>query len=234
MPSYTLTLQIDREDLRILKAAQQRIILAKPVNDVSPNVSWLSIDPFEGNEISWTEDYSLYGSNTQIQNGATIHKMSSTDFPSPDAAYFTFKPDATFYGPTKGGVEAPGRGQYRIFNDMPVSEYPALTFGLQQGAKFNGKDLEVRPVNAALVPAGQNTTFTPLSIVHAWLETKLMSGIIITEVRSKTAVVTFGGSVTSVRLKYNPAEGMFTPLNPDTGKFLGETANVQLRVPSAA
>ena len=77
MPDYRLQLLIDPSVLPIIRAAGQRITLAKPVNsDSSPNVVWLSIDPFQSTEVQWSEEYGIYASTTAVQQGASITKLS--------------------------------------------------------------------------------------------------------------------------------------------------------------
>ena len=54
--------------------------MAKPVNSAigTPNIAWLSISPLEGNQITWTENYAIYASTTQVQGGASIFQTSAT------------------------------------------------------------------------------------------------------------------------------------------------------------
>ena len=211
MPNYTLDLAIDTEDLKILKAAGLNITIAKPVNSASPNVAWLVFDPFEGNKVEWTEQYSLYASPTAItQNGAVISRLSETPFPANDAAYYSLTSSATFAGPFTGSG-APAKGSYKVNNDMPSTQYPALTFGLQQKASINSKGIDPSPLNAAVVPAALSATFTPLTTVYVWLQTEFTSGSVITSVNGNAAVVQFGGTTTQQSLKYNPATGAFVP-----------------------
>ena len=207
MPNYTLDLAIDSDSLKILKAAQLKITIAKPVGGSSPNVTWLVFDPFQGNKVEWEEQYSIYASPNQvIQNGAVITRLSETDFP----AYYSFDSTATFQGPfTDSG--APPSGSYKVVNNMPHTQYPALTFGLQQKASINGSGINPSPLNAAVVPAALNATFTPLTTVYVWLQASYTSGTVITQVNGNATIVTFGGSVTEKSLVYNPATGTFIP-----------------------
>jgi len=211
MPNYTLDLAIDSDSLKILKAAQLKITIAKPVGGSSPNVTWLVFDPFQGNKVEWEEQYSIYASPNQvIQNGAVITRLSETDFPANDAAYYSFDSTATFQGPfTDSG--APPSGSYKVVNNMPHTQYPALTFGLQQKASINGSGINPSPLNAAVVPAALNATFTPLTTVYVWLQASYTSGTVITQVNGNATIVTFGGSVTEKSLVYNPATGTFIP-----------------------
>ncbi|HEX6292032.1 MAG TPA: hypothetical protein VFZ66_22790 [Herpetosiphonaceae bacterium] len=230
MPTYTLELLIDEDDLRIIKGAQQNIVLAKPTGDnASPNVAWQSFDPFQENSVTWSEEYGLYASNTKIVNGARIAKMSGVKSAT-DKAYYSFRSDATFYGPNQDG-DAPGIGQYRIFNEMPSSQYPALTFGLMQSATINGRLSDSRPLNAQYVPASQQVTFTPLTTVYVWLQSTLTSGTVITEVASKHTEVIFGGSVTTITLRYDSSRGMFVKYVPQERALVVDAPDVRLLSP---
>ena len=225
MPKYTLDLTIDAKSLEIFKAAQLKITIAKPVGTSSPNVTWLVFDPFEGNKVEWEEQYGIYASpNKVIQNGAVISRLSETDFPANDAAYYSFNSTATFSGPfTDSG--APVTGSYKVVNNMPNTQYPALTFGLEQKASINGNGINPSPLNAAVVPDALSATFTPLTTVYVWLQAQFISGTVITEVNGNAAVVTFGGSVTYKSLKYNPATGTFIPSSPANNLAAKEPSN---------
>ncbi|MEH1906053.1 MAG: hypothetical protein V7L04_32920 [Nostoc sp.] len=232
MSDYTLVLEIDSASLNIIKAAQLNITIAKPVSTSTPNVTWLVFDPFQQNTVEWTEQYGIYASPSSVlTNGAVISRLSEV-FPAHDAAYYTFTSSATFSGPNTG-AGAPSTGTFQVNNDMPNTSYSALTFGLEQAASINGTGIQASPLNAAVVPAAFSATFTPLTTVYVWLQANLQSGTVITQVISKAAIVTFGGSVTKQVLKYNPATGTFVPTGP-SGNLLSfdELDHVKLFKPS--
>lgn len=223
MADFSLELLIDAEDLKIIRTAQLKITIAKPVNtgvntlasSGTPNVIWLVLDPFEINNVAWTKNYSIYAS-TQIEltNGTFISKISQTDCPAQDAAYYSFTSAAVFTGPFTGsGAGAPGT--YKVNNDLPNMHYRALAFGLQQKASINGNRIDLSPLNAAVVPANFPVNFMPLTELYVWLQTPSTSGTVITAVAGNAAVVTFGSSVTKQVLKYNPARGTFVPASSD-------------------
>lgn len=229
MPNYTLDLVIDAADLQILKTAQLKITLAKPVSTSAPNVTWLVFDPFEGNKIEWTEQYSMYASPNQIiEGGAVISRLSETPFPAQDAAYYSLPSSTIFAGPFTD-ASAPPRGSYKVENDMPNTQYPALTFGLQQKASINSKNINPSPLNAALVPANFPATFTPLSTVYVWLQANFASGTVITEINGDAAIVTFGGTVTQKTLKFNPKTGTFVPV-ASNGRLLDYSEDLDVRL----
>ena len=228
MADYTLDLKIDSDSLRTIKAAQLKITIAKPVNALSPDVTWLVFDPFEGNTVEWQELYGIYASPSQIiENGAVISRLSETNFPATDGAYYSFASSATFMGPFTGSG-APASGSYKVNNNMPFSEYSSLTFGLQQRASINSSSIDASPLNAAVVPAALSATFTPLTTVYVWLQGQFTSGTVITEVNGDAAVVEFGGDVTTQSLTYDPARGTFVPSSQGRLLDYSESSNVKL------
>lgn len=226
---YDLELSIDTDSLRVLKAAQMKVVLAKPVNDpgAAPNAVWLVFDPFEQNSVQWREEYGLYASNTAIANRAMIQKMSQVKPPATDQASYSFNADATFTGPFTGG-DTP-KGTFAVGNNMPTSSYPSLTFGLMQNAVVNNIKAEFKPVNAATVPAGTTVSFTPLTTIWVWLQADLVSGTVLTSVVSKAYVATFGGSKSTISLAYDPSRGGFAPAGPDKTLLASPTSEIQGR-----
>ncbi len=206
---FSVKFLIEPKDLEYIKAAQQRITLAKPVNSDTPSVIWLSIDPFQSTDVQWTEQYGIYASTTQIAEGANITKLSETPFPAQDGAYYTLSAATTFNGPFPGGGVA--RGSFGADNGVPNSAYPVLTFGLTQNAMINQRPAERKPLSATPVLATQFVNMTPYTIVYAWLQSQFTSETIITRITGKRAKITLGGSVNSVTLKYSPELGMFVP-----------------------
>lgn len=209
---YTLQLSIDPSDLEVLKAAQQNIIIAKPVGGGSPNVAWLTVDPFTENSIEWSEVFGLYASNTSYQAGAKIFKVANVPV-ADDGNTYAFKATNTF-GPPSPTPPVPN-GTFAISNQNDSQQYPWLTFGLTQSATIGPVAVKNAPISAAVVPSMQSVTLTPLTSVWVWLEANLLSGTVITQVTSKSAVATFGNGVTTINLKYSPSKGYFVPATPE-------------------
>jgi hypothetical protein len=145
---YKLALEIDDEDLVILKAAQQNIIIAKPVGGGSPNVAWLTIDPFPNNTIVWTEVYGLYASHSSVQAGAQIYKLANVAV-AHDANTYPFQATNTF-GPASSVPPVPN-GTFAINNRNDNQLYPFLTFGLTQSATIGSTKVKNAPISAATV-----------------------------------------------------------------------------------
>lgn len=228
MQTYSIELIIDPQDLSAIKAAQEQIILARPVSDTYiPNVAWQSFDPIVDNVVTWSEEYGIYASNTNLFHGARILKTSSMPYPAQPGAYYSFATDASFYGPLPE-AGASNAKQFGVSNDVPSANYPALVFGLVQNAIINDTAFNFRPLNAQPVRAHQRTTFTPLNTVYIWLQSQLASGTVITQLPRKVAIVTFDGLINAQTLKYDAASGMFVPYSPSKGSFVLNTPHVKL------
>ena len=105
--------------------------------------------------------------------------------------------------------QKPGKGVFAVENQMPYAQYPALTFGLEQKATVQGKNIDPSPINAAIVPANFDVTFQPIVTVFVWLQAKFTQGTVITEVFDNWVPVQFTGSTTKQTLKYEPNAGKF-------------------------
>jgi hypothetical protein len=198
-------------DLDVLKGAQQNIIIAKPVGGGSPNVAWLTVDPFSENTIKWTEVYGLYASHSSVSAGAVINKISTVPV-AQDGNTYPFQATNTF-GLPSSTVPVPN-GTFAIENKNDNPLYPSLTFGLAQSATAGPTQVTNAPISAASVPSMQTVTLTPLTSVWVWLQSDLVSGTVITQVTSKQAIATFGEGVGTINLKYSKSKGYFVPATP--------------------
>lgn len=217
MTNYTLNLNIDPETLRYVKAAQQRITLARTVSSSEPSVVWLTFDPFAANSIEWDEDFWLYASNTQLSAGASILKLSElTPGPATDGGYYPFTAAATFNQFVKSS-DIP-LGSFAINNDMPPSSYPALTFGLSQNAQVNGQATLRKVISAQMTLANQTLLLTPSTKVYVWLQSQYSSEMAIGRIIGKYTVATFGGAVNEITMTYDPNRGIFVPSNAALAK----------------
>lgn len=98
MPNHRLQLLIEERGLPLIKSAQQRIVLARPVNVPLPNVIWQSIDPSSRTEVVREEAYGLCASSIAVRSGASIVKVAETGIPALDGAYYSFTPATVFNG----------------------------------------------------------------------------------------------------------------------------------------
>ncbi len=209
MTTFNLNLDIDAQSLPLIRSAQLRIMLAKPVGGSGPlNVIWQSFDPFGSNTVTWDEEFGLYASDTKAENGATIRKMSAQE-PAVDENYYSFTAGATFEGPFRDPRVGPG--QYAAQNSMPNVSYDSLTFGLTQAANVNGKPVPGNPLNAVTVLPNNFVTFTPITTVFVWLESNQSSATVITNIQTSHTITTFSGGITTRDLVYDPDLGVFVP-----------------------
>ncbi|HYG64979.1 MAG TPA: hypothetical protein VEL74_20520 [Thermoanaerobaculia bacterium] len=218
MPSYTLQLMISAQDLTTLRQAGESIVIARAFSGSSPNVAWVSFAPFSSNTVTWDDAYGLFAS--PAQSSGTIQILSQTSGTAASGMYYNFA-DASFSGPFSG-ASAPGAGSFRVFNQMPSSQYTALGFGMLQSATVNGSALPARPANLDIVPAMQFSTFTPLNTVYVWLQSGVSSGDIVTlpplsmgaalAVSSRATKVQFSGT-SSLSYVYESSVGAFVPAN---------------------
>lgn len=211
MAQFELNLEIDAQSLKLIRAAQERIILARPVGGGSPNVVWQSFDPFGSNNVTWQQEFGLYASDTQVVNGVTLRKMSEQK-PADEAHYYSFTSGAVFEGPFTD--PRLGDGQYGTENAMPNSQYPALTFGLTQVATVNGNVSAANPLNALSVLPNRFVTFTPITTVYVWLESNIASSTVVSQILSNQAIVRYSGAIKSRDLVYDADSGIFVPKGP--------------------
>jgi hypothetical protein len=207
---YTLNLIIDDADLRTIKTAGLNITVAKPVGGTQPNVAWLVIDPFPANKIQWSEEYGLYASTTQrLDPGTVISKFSELPPPQLDGKSYLFGVNDTAV--FEKGIDPCPEGSFHIGNQMSAESYPLLMFGLTQKAIVQGRTINPSYLNAALVMAKMDVTFTPLTQVYVWLQNSYTSGTIITSITSKATEVEFGAGTTEQTLVFDPSKGQFEP-----------------------
>ena len=206
---FSLTLNINPADLKIINGAQQKIAMAKPVSNSSVSVIWVAFDPFESNTIQWSEEYWLYASTASIgKSGEKITKLSEVQpGPSVGGSVYDFNHTATFGEPVlNSGI---GSGTFAAKNNMPYDKYPCLTFGLSQTAQVNQHLEERKPLSANSVLATQQIQITPYTYVYIWLEGHFESSTIVTDVTGSSTVAKFGGSVTEIDLTYDGKSGKF-------------------------
>ncbi|MBD7912206.1 MULTISPECIES: hypothetical protein [Clostridium] len=201
MPNYRLNLSINSVDIKTIYDAQEKIVILKKTSSGFP-IAWVTFLPFEGNYVSWEENYSLYASNTEIQAGATIVKLSEVAATPKQLYKFnkgTFDLPETFPGAEEG--------QYIASNKM--NSFNSLVFGLAQKVEFNGNSIPGSPINASIVPLNQIVKFTPYEQIVVFLQSRVTTGSVITEIDSQPLEITFGGSITTIDVVYDSSIGGF-------------------------
>ncbi|MCM2438567.1 hypothetical protein HGO34_02395 [Agrobacterium vitis] len=210
---YSLSLTFDTDVLANIKAAGQTVAIAKTVGTGTPNVIWLTVDPFQSNTIEWEEDYWIYASTVDVSNGASINKLTEvTPGPALDGGYYDLNENSIF-GPFRknNSVFPVATGAYTAINNMSHEQYPSLTFGLSQTALVNQTLHERKPISAQTLFATQPVRMTPSTAVHVWLQSEHESQTFITDINGTPSLVGFGEGVTDIALKYDPVQGLFGP-----------------------
>jgi len=202
MPNYQLNVVFESDDLQTIKAAGEKVTLLKKTNSGVP-LAWVAFLPFQKNTVAWEEDYALYASKVATQSGATIYKLSDVDA-NPMVCY-PFQDYGAFGVPIQDNNIK--KGQYKISNNY--QDEAMLTFGLAQGVQVNGTAFPNKPINAAIVPRDHEATFIPLTEIVIFLDSKISSGMVITEVSSTPTTLTFGGDTTEITVKYDAHSGLF-------------------------
>jgi hypothetical protein len=190
MPTYTLTIQMDSTGVSDIQTSKQYVTLAKAVsNDNGPSlpVVWLAITPGETNVVTWTEEYSVYASTTNYQDGAQI--STSSTLPAVGGTTYNFE-NGVFSVASTSGIES---NQYGVNNQdsaMQIEGVSQIVSGLYQGSVLNGESSS-SPLNAALLPYNENATFTPVEMITVFLSGFSDNGFVLTEISGNPLVVDF-------------------------------------------
>lgn len=195
MPTYSLTVDFAPQDLSTLWQAQEKLVMVKQTGDSSTSVAWVSFKPFQNNQITWSEEYALYSSQSSIENGASIQKLS--DIEAKDRFRYPFE-NGIFNTPTLQPELKPDH--YQVTNN--ISDYPSLVFGVAQSVQVNGSPNPYKPLCATLVPKFQTADFEPLDIIEVYMDAKVKDGMVVTDVFSEKIVLTFDGENPNQRIMY--------------------------------
>lgn len=199
MSSYELIVQIDSADVKEINAAKQVVTIVKEVGGSSGEpVAWVAFSPFENNDVSWEEQYGVYASTSQVENGATITKTSAVN-PATSEVSYPFQ-NGTFGSPIPGGPA----NSYGIANQYSQQ----FTFGMAQSVTANGSKFDASPLNAVPVLSNEDATFTPIEKIKVFLHAHFNNGVIITNITSKALEVDLTNSP-KVTIKYDKASGKF-------------------------
>jgi len=209
MPSFTLNTTFNQTDLTMLYATGTNVVVAKPSSmTAAPNVAWVVFRPLPANGMSWEEQYGIYASTQNIQNGATLTQMAITPFPASSGQVYAMGP-AGFFGPPQGGGIPNSYSAVNQYNNLPPNGQGYLTFGLYQNASVNGQSMNANAVSAAAVPYQSTAVMTPFTTIYIWTASAVTSNTVVTKVSSVQTEVTFGGSITEIDLQYDSSTGAF-------------------------
>ncbi|MCD7726157.1 MAG: hypothetical protein LUI12_11525 [Clostridiales bacterium] len=207
MPNYELNINITETDLQTIYAADEKIIIVKHTEgSAGKDVAWISFRPFMHNTIQWTTEFAIYASNTEVQGGATINKLS--DRKASTKIIYDFN-EGYFAGAEPCSELA--ANTYAVKNSM--KGYPALTFGLAQDVSVNGRAFANNPINAISIPFGQSASMTPIEKVDVYLRNDINDGTVISHIMSVALPVEYSESEVSHSIAYDGTVGKFYPLS---------------------
>ncbi|EGG20552.1 hypothetical protein DFA_00413 [Cavenderia fasciculata] len=201
MSNYSLKFSFNQAGLAALHSSQQKVCVVKSVNGQVSNVVWVTFKPFLTNSLDWKEEYGIYASNTQIQNGATISRISTLKSASKTHQY-PFN-SAGFFDQANGvSVKS-----YGLVNNYGES----LTFGLTQSALINGVQV-VSELNATTVLNNQSAEYTPIVTLSVYVAASFNNGSVISDISGQSLTLTYT-SDTSKSVFYDTNSNMFVEGN---------------------
>ncbi|EGG17004.1 hypothetical protein DFA_07985 [Cavenderia fasciculata] len=171
--------------LAAIASAQEKVCVVKSVNGQVSNVVWVTFKPFAQNQISWKEEYGLYASSTQIQNGATISRLSTLKAAAKGHQY-PFNSSGFFDQADSVSVTS-----YGLVNNYGEP----LTFGLTQSALINGVQVDSE-LNATTVLGNQTAEYTPIVTLSVFVQSQQNNGSVISSITSQSLTLTYTSDTT--------------------------------------
>jgi peptidoglycan hydrolase-like protein with peptidoglycan-binding domain len=205
MMEFTLNVAFTQQQLQMLYATGTNVVVAKPTGGYNPNVAWQVIRPMQSNKLTWKEEYGIYVSSTNVQNGATLYQLSSVPVGALMNKLYTFEPNAFISGPNSGGVQ----GGFAL-NNMYLGK-PYMTAGLYQDATVNGTDIIGNAISATPVLMQSTVVMTPDTTLYIWLQSQITGNMVVTRITSPMTRLSFGGSVPEISVAYDSNSGTFVP-----------------------
>lgn len=173
MKNYKLKNRISENSMKSLYQRQEKIVLVKHTMEENDfKVAWVAFRPFMNNIVEWKDEYSLYVSNNEIQNGVTLNKLS--EIKAVPQIIYRFK-NGVFNDPLP--YSAVGFNTYAVKNEF--SGYQELTFGIAQNVMINGEVFVNKPINALRVTYKQTATITPLETLDVYLKNDVENSTIV-------------------------------------------------------
>lgn len=200
--NYGLNIIIDSDSTERINRNNQKVTIVKQTNSsiqTANSVAWLTFAPYQDNEVTWEEQYGVYATKTELQNGAVIRKTSDRE--ATDSYLYTFK-NNVFDGGTSGKIST---GIFGVENESGDNE---VKFGLTQMANVNGT-IVTSPLNIMPVMNNQTGTFEPIETVYIFLSSSENNGTVISNVFSKSCTVTLTGSKPTAKIGFNAQSNQF-------------------------
>ena len=204
--TFELDLAFTTDQLHTIFMTGSNVIVAKPSGGGSPNVAWQVFKPMAANSLAWEENYGVYASTAQVQNGARLTQLSATGIPAAMETTYTLQADGAISTPAAGG----SANSFTLTNAYAAGQ-GYMTVGLYQDATVNGTQIAGNAVSAAPVLYQSTATMTPFTTVYIWLASQVVSNSVVTLVTSPMTQVKFGNGVNTASLAYDSATGHFIP-----------------------
>jgi hypothetical protein len=204
MATYTLKITFDQAGLAALSQVGQKVTIVKQTTVGKP-IAWISFTPQLSNTITWTEQYSVYCSTSNLQAGATI-QTSSTANAVGGSQYVVNS--SGYFDPGIPNTTDPNT--YEISNHDPaltVNGVEMITAGLLQGASVNGAPVTA-PMCAVGILYNQDGLFTPIETIQVFTSSYSNNGMVISSVAGSALQVTYTTNSTA-NIQYNDQNNKF-------------------------
>ncbi len=200
---YKLNIDFADEVLDTIEKARQKVVLVKhTAGNGDSAVAWVCFKPWENNTVEWKEEFAIYASNSQVQNGATITKLSDRQA----VCGMTYPFEAGYFRtPTKS--ESYASNSYTIKNNY--KDLDGITVGLAQDVVVNGEAFESNPINAVFLPCGQSANMTPIERVDIYLKNDIQDSTVITHISSVPLSIVYKEGESVKTVGYNSQTGEF-------------------------
>lgn len=211
MPQFNLKTAFTVDQLQLLYATGTNVVVAKSINGQA-NVAWQVFMPLQNNLLSWKEEYGIYASNTDIQNGAVLNQFTNTPSDATIGSMYILQPYGAITGPAGPGYP----DAYTLTNQFNGKNY--VTVGLYQNANVNGSDITRNAVSATPLLMQSTAVMTPSTTINIWLQSQVISNSVVTRVTSPITVLNFSDSTTEISIAYDSSSGKFIPAKNDALK----------------
>ena len=207
--NYVLKIAVDAESLQELNSEGFNLVLTKGnvVNSAAGipyPLIWIAVKAFENNEVLWSgAQYELYASSTQVQEGAVINRLSTTNQPADPSKTYTFK----------NGVFNEGTDQLIPAYNVTNEEGQTLLFGLAQSATINGAEAS-GPFEGINLPNNASATFTPSEDVQVFFNVNAQTSQCTIAAGTTPCVLHFSPQNPTQSIVWDPSSKTFIPVGP--------------------
>lgn len=186
-----VTIAIDLDDLKVLKASNYRLCFAKKVGAEAYNVVWQSYhDYLAFNEFSWTPMYQLFGSN-RFDSDVTV-KVSTNTINIGLGEESTLDNVGVLSGAKTGGPST----AITLIND-----YGSIHPGINQlSTGIDGKEIST-PIYVSENPiVSGSVKLTPVERVLVWFEQNIQTSTMFSTARSQSVEIDLTNVNSATRL----------------------------------